>query len=304
MVQEVNMWKALDAEDIFCMIVFNNLSRECFDWLMKSDYYDICQRACVKVINEAKENMWDMSVEDAHRQIVIQQEVISEAIMQRYNEENFDSLDEIYDNLPDTVKRLFTNTDCTLTEVENIENAPTAAGVFAHNDEAHYYAIEIKRVSSLRKDMVVYHEFGHLLDYGYGESFKSDSKIFMEIYEVEKGSFVACDNYEYVTSNPQEYFAEAFAEYMTNPDRLRDNTPMTYDYIEHVLRITDLEEVIFAKQVARNRRLRKVCNDIMDAGDDVSDWKKFKFVVRYNWHREETLCGKLKSVVSIIFGRQ
>lgn len=253
MEQEVNMWKALDAEDLFCVIVFKNLSPECFDWFMKSDYYDICQRACVKFINETKEKICSMSVEDAHRQIVIQKEVISEAIMQRYNEENYGSLDEIYDNLPDTVKKLFTNTDCTLTEVDKIECSPTAAGVFSHDNEAHYYAIEIKRLSSLRKDMVVYHEFGHLLDYGYGESFKSNSKIFRDIYEAEKGSFVMHnDNYEYVTSTPREYFAEAFAEYMTNPDRLRDNTPMTYDYIEHILHITDIEEIIYAKQIGAN----------------------------------------------------
>ena len=303
MEREVNMWKRLDAENIFCVIVYDNLSPECLDWFIESDFYDICMRASVKVINNEKEKMCGLSIEDVYKKIMIQEEVIREIIMTRYNEEHPVSLDDIYKELPETVKRLFVSTDCTLTEVEDIEDAPTASGVFMHSDVVHYYAIEIKRNTSFKKENVVYHEFGHLLDYGYDESFKSQSDIFVEIYNTEKDHFVVDCNYEYATSTPREYFAEAFAEYMTNPDRLRDNTPMTYDYIEHVLRITDLEEVIYAKQISRNRRLRKVCDDIMDAGENPSAWRRFKLVVRYNWHNEETLRGKLKSIAKIIFGR-
>lgn len=206
------------------------------------------------------------------------------------------SLDEIYNGLPEVVKRLFVNTGCTLTEVDCIENDPNAVGIFAHNDTAHYYAIEIVRGESyLSKESTVYHEFGHLLDYGYNECFKSDSKIFTEIYEVEKDYFVVDYNYEYVTSTPREYFAEAFAEYMTNPDRLRDNTPMTYNYIEHVLKLTSIEEMMYEKQIAKNRRFRETIQEI----DNLSSSELLKFVIDY---RREVMAAVGRIIKGIIKG--
>lgn len=213
------------------------------------------------------------------------------------------SISEIYNGLPEVVKRLFVNTDCTLTEVDEIEGAPTAAGVFMHSNAVHYYAIEVKRNSSFSKENVAYHEFGHLLDYGYGESYRSKSEIFMEIYDTEKDHFVVDDNYEYVTSTPQEYFAESFAEYMTNPDRLKENTPMTYDYIEHVLRITDIEEIIYAEQIVHNRKFRIIVKEIQEIDDNASSWEKLKLIIRYKWLVEETLCGKIKGIAKLVFGR-
>lgn len=216
-----------------------------------------------------------------------------------YDEEDDASLDEIYNELPEVVKNLFVNTDCTLTEVDYDEDKPNRAGVFMCNDTVHYYAIEIVRGEfCINKENVVYHEFGHLLDYGYNEYFKSDSKIFREIYEADRGAFVVDCGYDYVTSNPQEYFAEAFAEYMTNPDRLRDNTPMTYYYIEHVLKLTSIEELMYEKQIAKNKRFREIINNV----DNLSSSELLKGLVTYRKEVCKALGGAIKRGIKRVFG--
>ena len=48
----------------------------------------------------------------------------------------------------------------------------------------------------------------------------------------KRHNFKAEDNLEYYISTPREYFASAFAEYMLNPERLKRNTPRTYEYID------------------------------------------------------------------------
>ena len=216
-----------------------------------------------------------------------------------YDEDDDASLDEIYDELPEVVKNLFINTDCTLTEVDHMESNPKAVGMFIHNDITHYYAIEIIRGEfNCSKESIVYHEFGHLLDYGYNECYKSNSKIFREIYEAEKGAFVVDDNYEYVTKDPQEYFAESFAEYMTNPDRLRDNTPMTYDYIEHVLKLTSIEELMYEKQIAKNKRFRETVNSI----EELTVKEALKFIIDYRKEMAKGIYNAVKRGIKRLFG--
>ena len=215
------------------------------------------------------------------------------------DEDDDASLDEMYDELPEVVKNLFINTDCTLTEVDHMESNPKAVGMFIHNDTTHYYAIEIIRGEfGSSKESIVYHEFGHLLDYGYNECYKSNSKIFREIYEAEKGAFVVDDNYDYVTKDPQEYFAEAFAEYMTNPDRLRDNTPMTYEYIEHVLKLTSIEELMYEKQIAKNKRFRETVNSI----EELTVKEALKFIIDYRREMAKGIGGIVKRGIKRIFG--
>lgn len=209
-------------------------------------------------------------------------------------------IQEIYNELPEVVKNLFVNTDCTLTEVDYIEGMPDAVGVFEHSDIVHCYAIKIVRGGAypVKKDNTVYHEFGHLLDYGYNECFKSDSKIFEEIYEAESDAFVVDGGYVYATSTPREYFATAFAEYMTNPDRLRDNTPMTYNYIEHVLKLTSIEELMYEKQIAKNKGFRETINNI----DDLSSSELLKALVTYRKEICKAIGGAIKRGIKRLFG--
>ena len=138
-----------------------------------------------------------------------------------------------YNSLPESVKKLMADMDCTLDEVDALDR-PTVLGVFRHNANTDYTAIEIKRGIE-GQDSTTYHEFGHLLDYGYNEVFESESSYFVDIYNEEKDNFVVDDNYDYYVSSPKEYFAQAFAEYMMNPDRLYENTPFTYFYVDNVV---------------------------------------------------------------------
>ena len=139
-----------------------------------------------------------------------------------------------YDNLPESVKKLFVDMDCTLDEVTSIDNDATILGTFRYNADIDYTEILIRRGIE-DQDITVYHEFGHLLDYGYNEVFESETSYFVDIYNEEKDNFIVDYNYDYYVSSPKEYFAQAFAEYMTNPDRLYENTPFTYFYVDTVV---------------------------------------------------------------------
>ena len=149
-----------------------------------------------------------------------------------------EGIKEAYNNLPESVKKLFKDTDCTITEVTSIDDVyipgfGNAAGVF-RGGYSSYPQIEIVYNARYIQN-VTYHEFGHLLDYGYNTEYESEDDEFMNIYYAERSNFKNDYNYEYAVSNSTEYFAEAFAEYMKNPQQLKDNTPRTYNYIVNTI---------------------------------------------------------------------
>lgn len=142
-----------------------------------------------------------------------------------------EGIKEAYSNLPESVKKLFKDTDCTITEVSYIKD--NCAGIL-YTGHTSYPQIEIVYNARYIQN-VTYHEFGHLLDYGYNNYFESEDDEFMNIYYAERSNFKNNYNYEYAVSNSTEYFAEAFAEYMKNPQQLKDNTPRTYNYIVNTI---------------------------------------------------------------------
>lgn len=77
-----------------------------------------------------------------------------------------------------------------------------------------------------------YHECGHVIDDESAFTYASSSNEFIEIYNEEKYLFKSDGYIEYYISTPREYFASAFAEYMLNPQKLKENTPKTYEYID------------------------------------------------------------------------
>lgn len=185
---------------------------------------------------------------------------------------------EACDNLPEPVKRLFNDIGCTITIVPEIEEAPWAAGAFYSESTNKYASIEITRGVS-NQEFVTYHEFGHLLDYGYDKVFKSEyDSEFISIYHEEKANFITDYNYEYATSNSVEYFAEAFAEYMTNPDRLRENTPKTYDYIVNAISNTETEAERKARIAELEAELAKINEQLaeLEARKSESIWTRIK----------------------------
>lgn len=89
------------------------------------------------------------------------------------------------------------------------------------------------------------HESGHMVDmilgqdYGslsptYKSLFVSSNPDFEEVFKMESGK----SGYGYWgLSNSNEYFAESFRYYFEDPQRVKENTPITYVYIDSLLKI-------------------------------------------------------------------
>lgn len=80
----------------------------------------------------------------------------------------------------------------------------------------------------------VVHEMGHYLDYKLGRI--SGSNSFETLYEQYKGIdlnvYSKKENYTYITSNPTEFFAERYADYILHSELLREVEPALYDFYE------------------------------------------------------------------------
>ena len=84
---------------------------------------------------------------------------------------------------------------------------------------------------------VLLHELGHMIDYERQGRFISNSAEFIRIYNQEKIYFVyqSPNMYEYHKKDPQEFFAESFREYITEPYNLKALAPKTYEFIKNYI---------------------------------------------------------------------
>jgi hypothetical protein len=136
-------------------------------------------------------------------------------------------LHEAYNNLPKSLQNILEKNEFEIYIVKTIDGNENIGGQIMY---------DIKLI--LLKNMFFefeknfYHECGHALDNKSKNKFISKSNEFRSIYLNEKDNFKAENNLEYYISSPAEYFASAFAEYMLNPERLRENTPRTYEFID------------------------------------------------------------------------
>jgi len=143
-----------------------------------------------------------------------------------------------YNNLPENVKELFRDLDCTLYEVDTITSDTFiipygTVAFFSYEGATGECKIQFDMDAIEDFEHVVYHEFGHLLDCGYNLQYESDDYEFIQIYHDEKNDYVTDYNYMYATGTSVEYCADAFAEYMKDPEQLKENTPKTYEYIHN-----------------------------------------------------------------------
>ena len=106
---------------------------------------------------------------------------------------------------------------------------------------------KLKRIISLEyyfTPSVLYHEIGHFVDMDnkyYGRYF-SDTQIFTEVYVKEKHTMSEFMNpyseiYKYCTESIQEYFAQSFAHYIMEPEKLKRVAPYTYKYIARCIEV-------------------------------------------------------------------
>lgn len=77
------------------------------------------------------------------------------------------------------------------------------------------------------------HEIGHFVGY-YKKSYENDLMKFKNTEEYN--NFFNVLNSDYYTKNKYEYFAEVFYSYFKCPEILKEHCPLTYDYIDNVIK--------------------------------------------------------------------
>lgn len=78
----------------------------------------------------------------------------------------------------------------------------------------------------------ILHEFGHFLDYCC--NFPSEKKHFFSIMEQET-ELAQVMGMDYGLGDNEEYFAESFLWYITQPEEMEVHIPLTYQFIQHCL---------------------------------------------------------------------
>lgn len=138
-----------------------------------------------------------------------------------------------YDKLPENVKELVKEEKYKIYVVDELKSNNAEYITLGRT----YSAFRIIKISNinLRVERTTLHEYGHVIDDKLAIRFVSESKEFKDIYLNEKENFAVDDNHEYFTSSELEYFASAFAEYILDPERLKENTPRTYEFMENCI---------------------------------------------------------------------
>ena len=97
---------------------------------------------------------------------------------------------------------------------------------------AGFYSVPTKMIvvnDAKNADFTMYHEAGHFVDYNHQDGeLISGTKEWKSILESEYPN----TGWDLYYSNPQEYFAESFAYYFTDPDKLKKTSPQTYEIID------------------------------------------------------------------------
>lgn len=92
--------------------------------------------------------------------------------------------------------------------------------------------IKVENRDNATDASTVLHEFGHFLDYCC--NFPSERAHFISIMELEledaEDMGMHCN-----PQNNEEYFAESFCWYLTNPEQMENSVPLTWDFIRQCL---------------------------------------------------------------------
>lgn len=92
-----------------------------------------------------------------------------------------------------------------------------------------FSAKEHRIIVSREEDDCIYHELGHFVAWAAGNVDRQ--KKWKSIYNKEKNK-VTFFNKGYVTQNPQEYFADAYKDYVLHRSSLSSTRPATYKYVK------------------------------------------------------------------------
>lgn len=105
-----------------------------------------------------------------------------------------------------------------------------------------YFNAKNRKITLKNSGDTIYHELGHFVGWLAGNL--DTSSAFVKIYNEEKGAMKSA-NYQYVTQNSSEYFAESYKEYVLSPQELKAARPQTYAYIASAVeKITDARTAV------------------------------------------------------------
>lgn len=143
---------------------------------------------------------------------------------------------EAYDKLPDNVKEMLDDESYSIYVVDPLESIVEGYITLGKT----FFRFGVIQISNtdIWVERTTLHEIGHVIDDESAFTFISHSNKFKEIYQEEKDAFryVVVDNYEYCVSSELEYFAQAFSEYIINPEGLKMFTPKTYEFIDRCVK--------------------------------------------------------------------
>lgn len=151
------------------------------------------------------------------------------------NQRYVDRCEEVLSLLPENLLYLFedygwrfyvTAQDIALTEFDG-----QYASVKGVTDMQSLY-IKVEDRNNATDSSTIFHEFGHFLDYCC--CFPSEKEQFIAIMELELESAESMGMHCNPMNN-EEYFAESFCWYLTDPEQMEEDIPLTWDFIRQCL---------------------------------------------------------------------
>lgn len=150
-----------------------------------------------------------------------------------------DLVDFYFTHQPETIQEWANESvDICVKEEVLVNDASVLAGTFCEFDENNNYATTSINIELTKgNEYCVLHEMGHAIDSRNKPIEWSNTNLFKAIYNAEKNNN---EEYKLITNaldSPMEYFAESYSLYILDGRGLYETSPMTYSYIESVVKM-------------------------------------------------------------------
>lgn len=170
----------------------------------------------------------------------------------RYESEDTDNMEAFYEGLsyvPENVLQAYEQRGWYLKVIDDEMDNQITGGNSAGDTWYDYKRIRYT-TASYQNEETIPHEFGHFVDYILG--WKSGTAEFKALYKKTKNNRIVkktekydkWDTYDengiyrgYSYADEKEFFADSFAEYLTNSTKFHIHYPEIYDYIEKCINV-------------------------------------------------------------------
>lgn len=144
--------------------------------------------------------------------------------------------------IPENIQKLYTKKGYDFYYVDDaywnryLSDIDYAGGVYDHSRYR-------RRIIIRQQDeRTVLHEFAHFIEDYYYEYFSRTKKIYNEDKKEENHKLMLLTKNTYCNTSSQEYFADGFSVYITEPEKLKKELPELYEIYEKLMReINSLE---------------------------------------------------------------